>query len=763
MRNPVILSLLCLSLFLLILPLGVGKPGLPISLKADEPAYYLAAMSLAKDGDLRCDTTDLGRLFDEFPQLVVFNLILMTDDNWQTVYFGKPFIYSLFSAPAVWLFGSNGMVAFNMALLLGMIWMGTSYLREFNQPGPAALYAAGFFLLSSAFSYVFWLHPEIFNMATVTGSLYLIAHTFDKHLPATGRIRRLSLQIFNSTTRPAWSGSILALGIYNKPVLAALTLPILFILWRQRHLRGVRPIVIWISACALTMVVLGAVAVSLAGHPSAYFGVERRGVPVFDPQQMPEGVQPPLPAFASTSSTVSDGPAVRSTQNSWNWIIRIPDIDISEIATSLGYFVWGRHTGLVLYTPFAVLSLLLFLLHNRRSAESWLLLGSLVVIALFFIIWIPFNWHRGGGFIGNRYFVMAYPAFLFLVTRLQPLGLTVGFYGLGGLILGPLLFTPFGAPVPEPTLQAHVRGAPFRFFPIELNFRDKLPGYRGAAASGVWFQGRKDVFQSQADDFWIHGATPVELWMFSNSPLADSVQFIVKNFAPRNAVRFTLTDATIEHRFQPTPSPNGESVRLTLHPGKPDKILREKKRQIFAYRLLVETQTGFIPNAARNFEKQNTPSNDFYLGAALTYLGEPREFSSDHFTVGWGSFEAPQQVESGVRFSVLTHITNLGNQPWPHRGPTRVALSYHWLDLDENVVTWEGRRTDLEAPLQPGQSLEISQRIVAPNEPGDYLLQIDPVRENVAWFSERNDQAILVIPISVGMAEPKSTEGTQAP
>ena len=88
------LSLLCLTLFLVAFPLVVGKPGLPMTLKADEPAYYLMALSLAHDRDLACDTSDLARLFDEYPYLATFNLILMTDDGWHTVFFGKPYIYS---------------------------------------------------------------------------------------------------------------------------------------------------------------------------------------------------------------------------------------------------------------------------------------------------------------------------------------------------------------------------------------------------------------------------------------------------------------------------------------------------------------------------------------------------------------------------------------------------------------------------------------------------------------------------------------------
>ena len=167
------LGLLSVSLFLLAIPLTVGKPGLPPTLKSDEPAYYLMAESIAHDGDLEVDTGDLERLFDEFPYRPVPNLILMTDDGWKTVLFGKPYLYSLFAAPFARLAGADGMLLFNMLLLVAMIWMGAAYLARWNPDGTAAIFAGGFFVASAGFSYVFWLHPEVFNMAAVAACLYL--------------------------------------------------------------------------------------------------------------------------------------------------------------------------------------------------------------------------------------------------------------------------------------------------------------------------------------------------------------------------------------------------------------------------------------------------------------------------------------------------------------------------------------------------------------------------------------------------------------
>ena len=57
------LALAALAVFLVLLPTTLAKPGLPVNLKADEPAYYLMALSLARDHDLRLRVEDVDRLY----------------------------------------------------------------------------------------------------------------------------------------------------------------------------------------------------------------------------------------------------------------------------------------------------------------------------------------------------------------------------------------------------------------------------------------------------------------------------------------------------------------------------------------------------------------------------------------------------------------------------------------------------------------------------------------------------------------------------
>src|SRR5512147_2349670 len=152
MSRPTRYVFLALAVLLVVFPATIAKPGQPMNLKSDEPAYYLMALSLAKDFDLRCEAGDIRRLAVEFPNDIVNNLILMSGDGWKTVYFGKPWLVSLIAAPATAAFGSGGFVATNMALLMLSVWLGALYLRKWNPEWLALLFSAGFFLLSNAFA-----------------------------------------------------------------------------------------------------------------------------------------------------------------------------------------------------------------------------------------------------------------------------------------------------------------------------------------------------------------------------------------------------------------------------------------------------------------------------------------------------------------------------------------------------------------------------------------------------------------------------------
>lgn len=730
------LALSALTLVLVAFPLALPRPGVPPGLKADEPAYFAMALSLAEDGDLRAEPRDLRRIVEAFPFGSTRNLILASDDGWNTVYFGKPYVYSLFAAPAAVLAGAGGLIAFNMALFLGMVWLGALYLAQHNRGGLAALFSTGFFILSAGFAYVFWIHPEIFNMAGVALSLFLLFYRFGPPLPPgptrwSRRWARVRRALWNETTRPAVSGAALGLAVYNKPMLLALALPAFYLHgWRRRRLP---PLAAWCAGLVLSLAATAGLAWALTGHPTAYMGWSRGSFEVCDPEVMP--VMPvEVPAEARAPRTAS-----------WSWILGIPDLRWREILENVTYFFVGRHTGLLLYFPFAVLASLLFLFHGRRSALRWTVALAVAMVAVFFLLWIPFNWHGGGGFVGNRYFVNAYPAFLFLVTRIAPAWSALAGYLAGGVFLGSILFTPLGRAVPSPSLQFHVRSPVFRPFPVELSLR-QIPGYRTINLGPVQIRGRDDQVMPRGDSVWLRGADTDELWLVSLDPL-DRLAFMVTSFASDNRIELEMGGdrEVLEWERGPGPAPGDDHRVIELEPDGPDRIRWSDGTPLYVYRLVARIAGGEVrqfefhapPERCSYFAYTPTWEDAFFVGAQVTYLGTREVLERDVYGLEWRDVRVPWRTVAGEPFSVVARIANTSRATWPSVGAARVNLSYHWLDAGGEEIVTEGPRTPLEDDLEPGDVATVRQEVEAPEEPGVYTLVLEPVFELVAWFSDR--------------------------
>jgi hypothetical protein len=730
------LVLLCLSVFLVLFPLGVGKPGMPLTFKADEPAYFLMALSLARDGDLQLTVEDQRRAVDAFPHLQAQNTVLMTDDGWRTIYFGKPYLYSLFAAPLTDWLGSDGMMTFNMLLLVAMIAMGTSYLSRFNHEGLSALFASGFFIVSSLFSYVFWLHPEVFMATSVCACLYFGFHEPRQQPAGSGLWWRFKSFWRRPAVRLVLSAATLAAGVYHKPMLAVLGLPVLWSLARQRQWKEVG---VWMLAAVVASSVFAGFAYVETGHPSAYLGVQRAGFRIDDPEHLP--IQP-QPIVEKTRTT-----------NSWEWLWRLPQFKPLKTLDAIQSFLWGRHVGLIPYMPFAVLAILLFVINGIRDGTRWLLLASLGALGLFFMIWIPFNWHGGGGFVGNRYFVAAYPAFLFLVTRVRPASALLAAYAFGGALLGVLVFQPLGSPVRHPTLQSHVRGRLWHLFPLEKGLQPQIPGYVGRNVEGAWFRARRDVVELRGTEIWTYGASKTELWMVSEKPIVEPAVFEVRSLAADNEITLSIGDQRASAVFPSDQGPTPDVQLVEIQPVDPELfrpvyIIEDDDPPRYLYTLWVDSRTGRVPRDARG-----RPTESFYLGAGIRYLGtKTRVYGADSFAIKWLECAAPERVTAGERFAVAARMRNLSHFPWPPTGVTRMTLSYHWL-RDGRMELFDGVRTALPDVVKSGDPLETTVTVEAPAEPGTYTLELDPVREHIGWFSERNGGEVCEATVEVQAAQ----------
>jgi len=71
------------------------------------------------------------------------------------------------------------------------------------------------------------------------------------------------------------------------------------------------------------------------------------------------------------------------------------------------------------------------------------------------------------------------------------------------------------------------------------------------------------------------------------------------------------------------------------------------------------------------------------------------------------------------------------------------------------VIQFDNARTEFREKVTPDELVNIDLTVEAPAEPGRYLIEIDLVKEYVAWFKERGSETVQ-LPFVV--LEPTSTK-----
>ncbi|MEZ4384089.1 MAG: sulfatase-like hydrolase/transferase [Nannocystaceae bacterium] len=113
----------------------------------------------------------------------------------------------------------------------------------------------------------------------------------------------------------------------------------------------------------------------------------------------------------------------------------------------------------------------------------------------------------------------------------------------------------------------------------------------------------------------------------------------------------------------------------------------------------------------------------------------------------------PQTLRAGTSTSVEITLRNLGDEPISEALGDRLA--YHWLDADGEVVHYDGQRTRFADAVAPGAIVVVDATLEAPREPGSYLLQWEPVREQVGWYGPPRRSKDVLIPVEVVAGAPQ--------
>jgi len=107
--------------------------------------------------------------------------------------------------------------------------------------------------------------------------------------------------------------------------------------------------------------------------------------------------------------------------------------------------------------------------------------------------------------------------------------------------------------------------------------------------------------------------------------------------------------------------------------------------------------------------------------------------------VHFGPEPALDTIRAGSRATGRVYVENRGTADWR---PGRVKLSYHWLDEHGIPIVWDGARSELPQPLDPGDAQAVEATLRGPIPPGPYVLAFDLVEEGRFWFAELGNEAL---------------------
>jgi hypothetical protein len=432
---------------------------------SDGATYHGMAWSLAEDGDLQYEARDAFRTRREFPTGAQGIFLKRASGGWEFVaefpwlrrvpesepriYFAKAFAYPVAAAPFVKLFGTRGLLLANAAFLGLALVAGYAELRRRTAPGRALVATLVLFLATVAPLYVFWLQPEMLNLALITAGL--VAWRWN---------------------RPLLAAVLIGIATYSKPYNLFVALPL-----------GVEPLLVPRKDLRRGLMESVRRGVVLAGTVVALFGLNR----VITGEMNYQGGERktfygtlPFEAHGVTfgnsgqwMTTDQLGPLVEGRDETTRRTG--PARPASEYRQAfwrnLGYFWIGRFGGALPYFAPVVLAVLAFLVLGPRDRAGWLALWAMAVSWLFYIDRIPDNWYGGGGTVGNRYFLNLVPLALFLLPRGREWLVSAAGLAVSAVLLLPLWLAPVAHSIRP---GDHATRASFRIFPPELTMLNDL-------------------------------------------------------------------------------------------------------------------------------------------------------------------------------------------------------------------------------------------------------------------------------------------------
>ncbi len=700
------------------------------TVSGDEGTYLAMTASLALDGDLRFDKRDRARL--QAASAGGRRTVILQAAGGELAY-SKPALHPLLAAPLYRVSGEAGLVVLNaaaLALALVAAWLA---LRRLGGGDQAALALTTFAGASVLPGYLAWRTSDglqaslsLAGLALALAPLGLRRETSLAAGPAPGPAERGRHALGGLDGHGAALLGGLLLG-----AAAALRLPNGFVLvgaLAALAVAGQRGrALVTLAAALLVLALSAALGIALQGGANPYRAVRAS----FDARTgYPTRADEPL---------ATERFAVGRATQTMGWL---PAWRPALSAYSALYFVIGRHTGLLAYFP-ALLALALPLARSRDRAR-WMLVAAAGATALFYVVWWPENYFGGSTFLGNRYFLTAYPLLLFALPRLPGWrGLTAAWVLAAGLLASAWVSVLRSVEVErERQSQSHAYAGIFRLLPFESTALH-IDGVRDLHWYGDVVR-LVDPFArlrrtTDGDQLVAIGGRPAEL-LFVTRPEVRSVLFHSMRAEGRREPGLRVSGPLVGLQWLA----GGDVLELSLPPawrrhpfaGAPDRPAAMRTVRL-------RTLRGGVP----------PPHDSSGRSAQLVYGGDAR-LRHGAFVRDYVKVRLPKRAVSETHTSLPVEVRNMSPYPWFHETPFAVRLGYRWVYLrdtprpyplvsDEGGPDWRPYQHQqlqpIPAKVESGDPLSMPLEIAWPRveRPARILLDVDLYMQDFGWFAER--------------------------
>lgn len=692
----------------------------------DESTYLAMIESLVRDGDLRFDEADAGRLEGAAPPSRRAVILQRTASG---VSYSKPVVYPLLAAPFYALAGRAGLVGLALAVLGVALWLAWRRLRRRGSPGGALLTVVTFAGTGTLLPQAAWAMSDALQAACALAGLALVLDAADAdgedaapgHLDASAAPRggRWAAVLGGGVLL----GLLISMRLPNAILAAAGVAATAVAPARGRWRRAV------VTAAAVVAALLLATAANraLLGAASPY----RAERATFN---MATG----YPAGPEAERAAGQFVAGRATQT----LTAAPRLQPTATGYSALYFLIGRHTGLLVYLPAALL--LAGAALRRPSAAGFVLLAGAAAVALFYLVWLPYNYFGGASFLGNRYFLPAYGALLLAPRRPLRPGWLLAVWGVAALAFGSALLSVAGQRGEPFDSQSHAYRGIFRRLPYE--------------STALAIEGRRDRYLS--DEFvrfvdphaavaeggfrLYDGARPAELLLATERP-SGILRFLVATES--DAAELVYEDWR-GRQVVPLPERRGGARGLVEVVAAP-----AWRRHPFWW----SPAAGWRAHSLRLSVRTAGGSGS---SAEVRYLG-PYRLARKFFVYDAVEVELPERVAAGGADELRVAVRNRGRRPWASRSDVPIHVGYRLEPAEGAVREPAERLIELEGRIERGEVAEVTKSVRWPRRPGRYRVTIDLVAGGAVRFEEWLGLPVAVREVEVVEAAEEPPDGAR--